>query len=102
MDAALASLIGFGVVPAACIALERRWPSIPARTFARPGVASDAAWYLLQSVVARNVAPWAVYFALVPLMVALGMAAPEFLRGFGPASRIPFWLQVPIVFVLAD
>jgi len=102
MDVSTAAFIGFVVVPAVCVALERRWPSTPARTFARPGVPSDAVWYLFQSFVARRVAPWGVYFALVPLMAALGMAAPEFFRGFGPAARIPFWWQVPIVFVLAD
>jgi sterol desaturase/sphingolipid hydroxylase (fatty acid hydroxylase superfamily) len=102
MDVRTAALIGFVVVPAACVALERRWPSMPARTFARPGVPSDAIFYVFQSFVARRVAPWAVYFALVPLMLALGKEAPDFFRGFGPAARIPFWWQVPIVFVLAD
>lgn len=102
MDVRTAAFIGFIAVPAACIWLERTWPSIPARTLARPGVRSDAAWYVVQAFVAGGVAPWAVYIALVPLMLALGMGAPDFFRGFGPAARTPFWLQVPIVFVLAD
>ena len=102
MDVRIAAFIGFVVVPAACVVLERRWPSIPARTLARPGVRSDAVFYFFQSFVARRVAPWAVYLALAPLMLALGKSAPEAFRGFGPAARIPFWWQVPIVFVLAD
>ncbi|HVN86416.1 MAG TPA: sterol desaturase family protein [Candidatus Binatia bacterium] len=102
MDVRIAALIGFVVVPAVCVVLERRWPAIPARTLVRPGLLSDAVWYIVQSWVARNVAPWAVYFALVPVMVALGKNAPEFFGGFGPAARIPFRFQVPIVFVLAD
>jgi sterol desaturase/sphingolipid hydroxylase (fatty acid hydroxylase superfamily) len=102
MDVRTAAFVGFVIVPAACILLERLWPSIPARTLARPGLRSDAVWYFFQSFVARNVAPWATYFALVPLMILLGMTAPEFFRGFGPANRIPFWWQVPIVLVLAD
>jgi hypothetical protein len=102
MDATLAAVIGFVVVPAACIALERTWPSIPRRATLRPGALADAVWYVVEAYVARNVAPWAVYAALVPMMVALGMSAPEFFQGFGPAARIPFWWQVPIVLVLAD
>jgi sterol desaturase/sphingolipid hydroxylase (fatty acid hydroxylase superfamily) len=102
MDVTIAAIIGFVVVPAACIGIERRWPSIPARTLARPGVRSDLVWYFFQSFVAGNVAPWAVYLALVPWMIALGKSAPELFQGFGPAGRIPFWVQVPIVFVLAD
>jgi len=102
MDVRTAAFIGFVVVPATCVALERCWPSLPARTFARPGVRADAVFYFFQSFVARRVAPWAVYLALAPLMLALGMGAPEFYRGFGPVGRIPFWWQVPVVFVLAD
>ena len=102
MDVRIAALVGFVIVPAVCIALERLWPSVPTRTLARPGVPSDAVWYVFQSFVARRIAPWAVYFALIPWMLALGMKPPEFFQGFGPASRIPFWWQVPIVFVLAD
>jgi sterol desaturase/sphingolipid hydroxylase (fatty acid hydroxylase superfamily) len=102
MDVRIAAFIGFVVVPAACIWVERRWPSNPARSFERASVRSDAVWYVVQSFVARNVAPWAVYLALVPLMLALGMGASEFFQGFGPAARLPFWLQVPIVFALAD
>jgi hypothetical protein len=43
-----------------------------------------------------------VYFALLPWMLVLGMGAPAFYAGFGPAARIPFGWQVAIVFVLAD
>lgn len=102
MDVRTAAFIGYVALPIVCVMLERRWPSTPARTLARPGVATDTVWYFFQSFVAGNVAPWAVYFALLPLMFALEMEAPAFFQGYGPASRIPFWLQVPIVLALAD
>lgn len=102
IDKPTAAVIGFLLLPIACIAIERRWASVPARPLARPGVGPDAIWYFFQSFVATNVAPWAVYVALVPAMILLGMSAPQFFQGFGPAGRLPFWSQVPIVFVLAD
>lgn len=102
MDVTTAAVIGFLLVPLACVALERLCPSVPGRPWLRRGAASDAVWYVAQSFVARNVAPWAVFAALVPLMLVLEMEAPAFFQGYGPASRIPFWWQVPIVLVLAD
>jgi sterol desaturase/sphingolipid hydroxylase (fatty acid hydroxylase superfamily) len=102
VDPKLAALIGFVLVPLACFALERRWPSIPHQPQLRPGVASDVVWYVVEAFVARGVAPWAVYYALLPVMLLYGMTAEEFYSGFGLAGAIPFWWQVPVVFVLAD
>lgn len=102
MDVGIAAFVGFVVLPAACVVLERSWSAAPGRPFARPGMASDGVWYVFQSLVAGQVAPLVVALALTPWMLALGLSAPEFFRGFGPAGGIPFWWQVPIVFVLAD
>jgi len=102
MEVRTAVIIGFAVVPVVCVLLETLWPSIPRRTLVRHAMVTDAVWYVVQSWVARSVAPWGVYAALVPLMAVLGMSAPDFFRGYGPAARIPFWWQVPIVLVLAD
>jgi sterol desaturase/sphingolipid hydroxylase (fatty acid hydroxylase superfamily) len=102
VDFKLALLIGFLLLPMACIALERMWPSIRSQRALRRGVTSDVIWYVFEAYVARAIAPWAIYYALVPLVILYGMTTEEFFRGFGPAGAIPFWWQVPIVFVLAD
>jgi len=103
VDPKLAALIGFGLVPLLCSMLERLWPSIPGRPFARRGFASDVVWYVVvEPFIARAVAPWATYYALLPVMFLYGMTAARFYSGFGPAARIPFWWQVALVFVLAD
>ncbi|MFI5314571.1 MAG: sterol desaturase family protein [Myxococcota bacterium] len=102
MTPELAALIGFVLLPIACVALERLWPSVRGRPWIRAGAASDAVWYVVEAYVARLLAPWATYFALVPVMAAYRMTAGEFYSGFGRAGAIPFWWQVPIVFVLAD
>ncbi|HXJ35303.1 MAG TPA: sterol desaturase family protein [Candidatus Eisenbacteria bacterium] len=102
MDPKVAALIGFGVVPLVCITLETLWPSIPRPSLVRRGTGSDALWYVVEAFVARGVAPWAIYYALLPVMLLYGMTAERFYGGFGLGAAIPFWWQVPIVFVLAD
>lgn len=102
MTYAVGAFIGFVALPAALVVAERLWPSVVGQPLLRPGAASDAVWYFVESYVARAIAPWATYFALVPLIRLSGMSASEFYSGFGPVSAIPFWWQVPIVFVLAD
>jgi sterol desaturase/sphingolipid hydroxylase (fatty acid hydroxylase superfamily) len=102
VDTKLAALIGFVVVPLVCVTIERLWPSIPTQSLIRRGTASDALWYVVEAFVARAVAPWAINCALLPVMLLYGMTAERFYRGFGLAAGIPFWWQVPVVFVLAD
>jgi sterol desaturase/sphingolipid hydroxylase (fatty acid hydroxylase superfamily) len=102
MTVELAAFIGFVGLPLACIALERAWPSRHPHPVLRRGAASDALWYVVQAYVANGLAPWAVYFALVPLLLVLGTSTAVLPGGFGPVSAIPFWWQVPIVLVLAD
>jgi sterol desaturase/sphingolipid hydroxylase (fatty acid hydroxylase superfamily) len=98
----LAALIGFVLVPLACIAIERLWPSIPSQRLLRPGLLSDTVWYVVEAYVARAVAPLFIAWALAPAVTLSGMTSEEFYSGFGPAGALPFWWQVPIVFVLAD
>ena len=102
MGPTLAALIGFALVPLACIAIERCWPSIVSQRTLRPGVFSDVVWYFVEAYVARAVAPLFIAYALAPVGILLGMTSQEFYSGFGPVGAIPFWWQVPIVFVLAD
>jgi sterol desaturase/sphingolipid hydroxylase (fatty acid hydroxylase superfamily) len=102
VDPRLAALIGFLLLPLACIAIERAWPSIPSQPTFRRGMLSDAIWYVVEAYVARAIAPLAIYYALAPVVAWSGMTDQEFHDGFGVAGALPFWWQVPIVFVLAD
>ena len=102
VDPKLAALIGFGFLPLVWIALERRWPSIRGQRVLRRGVGPDAVCYVVEAHVARLLARWGTYLVLLPVMALYGMNAERFYSGFGPVSRIPFWWQVPVVFVLAD
>src|SRR5262245_57247101 len=102
MTWAVGAFIGFVALPAALVLAERLWPQIAGQPQLRRGAGSDAVWYVAESYVARALAPWVTYFALLPIMALYGLSAAEFYSGFGPVSAIPFWWQVPIVFVLAD
>jgi sterol desaturase/sphingolipid hydroxylase (fatty acid hydroxylase superfamily) len=102
MTPKLAAVIGFLLVPLACIAIERLRPSIRAQRTFRPGALSDVVWYVVEAYVARAIAPVLIACALAPTVAISGMGIEKFYSGFGPAGDIPFWWQVPIVFVLAD
>jgi sterol desaturase/sphingolipid hydroxylase (fatty acid hydroxylase superfamily) len=95
-------VIGFALLPLTCTALELRWPSVPRSARIRRGTLPDAVWYVAEAWVARALAPWATYFALLPVMALYAMSPQQFYSGFGPVAAIPFWWQVPIVFVGAD
>ncbi|HTO68877.1 MAG TPA: sterol desaturase family protein [Myxococcota bacterium] len=98
----LALFIGYVALPLACIALETLRPAVPVRERLRRGALADAAWYVVEAWVARTLAPWATYFALLPVMALYAMSPARFYAGFGPVAALPFWWQVPLVFVLAD
>ena len=97
-----AAALGLLVLPLVCVAIERRWPSVPRQPVLRSGFASDVVWYFVQTCVSRIVAPWAVYFAMLPLLRHLGATPESYFAGFGPVAALPLSWQVPIVFVLAD
>jgi sterol desaturase/sphingolipid hydroxylase (fatty acid hydroxylase superfamily) len=84
------------------VLLETLWPSVPRRAVIRRGTGSDALWYVVGSNFGRAITPYVLHFTLVPVMLAYGMTAEQFYRGFGPVAALPFWVQVVLVFVLAD
>lgn len=103
MSREIALLIyGFVVLPLACIVLERLWPQVKGYRTLRAGLASDAVWYVVQSFVSRVVAPWVVFFALIPVLVLVGQPLHEFLSGFGPLATLPLPAQATLIFVAAD
>ncbi len=103
MTAELAAILfGFAVLPALCVAIERLWPSNPGRPLLRRGLGSDVVWYFAQTFVSRTIAPWIVYFALLPWLPTEQTRTEAYFAGFGPIAAIPFGWQVFLVFVLAD
>lgn len=98
----LSLIFGFLVLPIACIILERRRPQVRGYRTLRVDFAADAVWYFVQSLVSHVIAPWIVFFAVLPIFLAGGLPLEGYWSGFGPASRLPFWLQTVIVFVVGD
>lgn len=95
-------LISFVALPLFCIAIERLWPSVPGQRILRGGVLADVLWYFTQTYVSRTIAPWIVYFALLPLLQAIGAEPETYYAGFGPLAALPLGVQVVFVFVAAD
>lgn len=98
----LALVFGFIVLPGACIAVERLWPQLRSYRTVRRGFGSDVVWYVVQTLVSRLVAPRVVFLAVLPLFLIAGLPLDDYWSGFGPASQLPFWAQVLVVFVAAD
>lgn len=98
----LALVFGFIILPAFCIGIERLWPQVKNyRTF-RAGFGSDVIWYFFQTFISRVVAPWVVFFAVLPVFLIGNLPLDNYWSGFGPASQLPFVAQVAIVFVVGD
>ena len=98
----IALLLAYVVFPLLFVLMEKFWFSLPDRKILRAGFGSDVIWYGFQSFISQRLAPIVVYFVLGPVIFAYGMTTKEFFSGFGPVAQLPFWLQVPLVFVLAD
>jgi sterol desaturase/sphingolipid hydroxylase (fatty acid hydroxylase superfamily) len=97
-----AVVFGFALLPALCIAAERLWPQLPHYKTWRIDMLPDMVWYLAQTMVSKFVAPWLVYFAVLPVFLVAGIPLSNYWSGFGPAAQLPFWLQMVLVFVVAD
>jgi sterol desaturase/sphingolipid hydroxylase (fatty acid hydroxylase superfamily) len=95
-------LVGLILLPALLIGLERLWPQLPHYKTIRKAWAADAVWYLAQSFVARVAAPWVVFLAVLPVFILGDLPLSNYWNGFGPLSQLPFWLQMVLVFLLAD
>jgi sterol desaturase/sphingolipid hydroxylase (fatty acid hydroxylase superfamily) len=95
-------LLAYVVFPLMFVLMEKFWFSLPDRKILRSSFGSDVIWYGFQSFVSQRLAPIVVYFVLMPVVFVYGMTTEEFFSGFGPVAQLPFWWQVPVVFVLAD
>lgn len=103
MNAEIVGLVfGFVVLPAICIGLERFWPQLKSYRTLRAGFGSDVIWYFTQTFVSRIVAPWIVFFLVLPVFLVGGLSLDNYWEGFGPLSRLPFAAQVAIALVVGD
>lgn len=97
-----ALVFGFVLLPLICIGLERWSPQLAHYKTWRVGMVGDMIWYLAQTITSRFIAPWVVFFAVLPVFVVAELPLGNYWDGFGPLSRLPFWLQMTLVFVLGD
>lgn len=98
----IALIFGFILLPLLCIGLERLWPQLGHYKTLRHELGADALWYFVQTLVSRVIAPWIVFFTLLPIFYWLGHPLTNYWTGFGLLSQLPFWGQLAIVFVLGD
>lgn len=77
---------------------ERRAPLL------RPALATDIAYWFFQTLIVRHVTRLAVVIAIVPLALAIyGRVDPsDIMNGFGPAARLPLWVQAGLILVVGD
>lgn len=84
--------------------LERRWPWARRGGGRRPGLALDLVYWFFTPLVAKWLTKvvLAVVLVLLALAAGRGLERETLLKGFGPLSRQPLWLQVVEVLVAAD
>src|SRR5262245_19311260 len=77
---------------------ERRLPLL------RRGFWTDLAYWAFTPLVTRAITRLSVAVAIVPVaLLAYGTVDKGLLlHGFGPASRLPLWLQAALILVLGD
>src|ERR1700674_2668633 len=70
----------------------------------RRGFWTDLAYWAFTPLVTRAVTRITVLIAIVPIaLLVYGKVDKELLlHGFGPASRLPLWLQAVLILVLGD
>jgi sterol desaturase/sphingolipid hydroxylase (fatty acid hydroxylase superfamily) len=95
-------LIGFLVVGAICVTLERLWPSVRGKRFFRAGFLTDLTYWAFTPVVTRAITRAALIVVIVPVALLAGRRPETLAAGFGPLGRQPLWLQAIEMLVLAD
>jgi sterol desaturase/sphingolipid hydroxylase (fatty acid hydroxylase superfamily) len=97
-------LIAFVVLLLAFRALQLLRPREARLPLLRRGFWTDLAYWAFTPLVTRAVTRITVLIAIVPLaMLVYGKVDKELLlHGFGPASRLPLWLQAVLILALGD
>lgn len=97
-------LIGFVLLLVVFRALQLLRPRDRRLPILRQGFWTDLAYWAFTPLVTRAVTRFAVFLAVVPIaLLVYGKVDKELLlHGFGPASRLPLWLQAVLILVLGD
>ena len=97
-------LVAFLVLMATFRVLQLALPREKRLALLRRGFWTDAAYWLFTPFVTQTITRVAVFIAVVPLaLVVYGRVDRELLlNGFGPAARLPLWLQAVLILVLGD
>ena len=97
-------LIGFVVLLVAFRALELLRPRARRQRLLRRGFWTDAAYWAFTPLVTKSVTRIAVIIAVVPVaLLAYGKVDKQLLlNGFGPAARLPMWMQAALILVIGD
>jgi sterol desaturase/sphingolipid hydroxylase (fatty acid hydroxylase superfamily) len=97
-------LIAFVVLLLAFRALQLLRPREARLPLLRRGFWTDLAYWAFTPLVTRAITRITVLIAIVPLaMLVYGKVDKELLlHGFGPASRLPLWLQAVLILALGD
>ena len=97
-------LIGFVVLLVAFRLLQLFRPVERRLALLRRGFWTDLAYWVFTPLVTRAVTRASVVVAIVAVaLLVYGRVDKELLlHGFGPASRLPLWLQAPLILILGD
>ena len=97
-------LIGFVVLLLAFRALQFLRPRDKRLPLLRRGFWTDLAYWAFTPLVTKAVTRAVVIIAVVPVaLLAYGKVDKDLLlHGFGPAARLPLWLQAVLILVLGD
>lgn len=97
-------LIGFVVLLLAFRALQFLRPRDKRLPLLRRGFWTDLAYWAFTPLVTKAVTRAVVIIAIVPVaLLAYGKVDKDLLlHGFGPAARLPLWLQAVLILVLGD
>jgi sterol desaturase/sphingolipid hydroxylase (fatty acid hydroxylase superfamily) len=97
-------LIAFAVLLVAFRALQLLRPRDHRLPILRRGFWTDLAYWGFTPLVTRAITRVSVFIAVVPVaLLVYGRVDKDLLlNGFGPASRLPLWLQAVLILVLGD
>jgi sterol desaturase/sphingolipid hydroxylase (fatty acid hydroxylase superfamily) len=97
-------LFGFVVLLLAFRALQLLRPRDKRLPLLRRGFWTDLAYWAFTPLVTKAVTRAVVIIAIVPVaLLAYGKVDKDLLlHGFGPAARLPLWLQAVLILVLGD
>lgn len=95
---------GFAVLFILFRGLELRLPRNRRTPLLRPGLTTDLSYWVFTPYITHYVVEFFVLLAVAAFAVIVYGRIDEFqiLHGFGPLSRLPFWLQALLMLTIAD